>query len=404
MSTSIIYHAWGIYGYDFCKVTFEDGAMIFHIAHKAKRLRCSVCQSNSLIGRGTTSRQFRSLPVGSRPVFFKLNVQRVECQDCKSVRQVKLNFADPRVSYSKRFERYALELLRYMTIQDVSRHLGISWDVIKDIQKADLKKRFSKPSFKSLKRLAIDEIAVAKGHKYLTVVMDLDTGAVIFVGDTKGHEALEPFWKMLGKNKANIEAVATDMGRAYLFAIKQNLPNALHVLDHFHVVKAFNDKLSALRRELYREAKDKLMKDVLKGTRWLLLKNPENLDAKNGEIERLEKAISLNKPLAVAYYMKEELRTFWQQENKDDAAQIIKEWIAKAEASGIGILKTFAKTLQIHQNSILAAYQQRISTGPLEGFNNKIKTMKRQAYGFRDMEFFKLRIKALHEAKYALVG
>lgn len=102
--------------------------------------------------------------------------------------------------------------------------------------------------------------------------------------------------------------------------------------------------------------------------------------------------------------MKEELRTFWQQENKDDAAQIIKEWIAKAEASGIGILKTFAKTLQIHQNSILAAYQQRISTGPLEGFNNKIKTMKRHAYGFRDMEFFKLRIKALHEAKYALVG
>lgn len=99
--------------------------MIFHIAHKAKCLRFSVCQFNSVIVRGTTSRQFRSLPVGSRQVFFKLNVQRVECRDCKSVRQVKLNFADPRVSYSKRFERYALELLRYLTIQDVSRHLGI---------------------------------------------------------------------------------------------------------------------------------------------------------------------------------------------------------------------------------------------------------------------------------------
>lgn len=404
MSTSIIYHGWGIYGYDFCKVTFEDGAMIFHIAHKTKSLRCSACQSNSVIGRGTTPRQFRSLPVGSHPVFFKLNVQRVECQDCKLVRQVQLNFADPRVSYSKRFERYALELLRHMTIQDVARHLGISWDVIKEIQKVDLIKRFSKPGLKSLKRLAIDEIAVAKGHKYLTVVMDLDTGAVIFVGDTKGHEALEPFWKMLGKNKANIVAVATDMGRAYLYAIHQNLPNAVHVLDHFHVVKAFNDKLSSLRRELYREAKDQLMKNVLKGTRWLLLKNPENLNAKKGELERLEEAISLNKPLAVAYYMKEELRTFWQQKSKAEAEKLIKGWITKAEASGIGILKTFSKTVELHKAAILACYDYKISTGPLEGFNNKIKTMKRQAYGFRDMEFFKLKIKALHQTKYALVG
>ncbi len=403
MSTSIIYHTWGIYGYDFCKI-FEDGAMIFHIAHKTNSLRCPVCQSRSVICIGTTMRQFRSLSVGSRPVFFELNVQRVECQKCKSVRQVKLNFADPRVSCSKRFERYALDLLRQMTIRDMVRHPGISWDVIKEIQKADLIKRFSKPSLKSLQRLAIDEIAVSKGHKYLTVVMDLDTGAIVFVGDTKGHEALEPFWKMLRKSKTNIVAVATDMGRAYLYAIHKNLPNAVHVLDHFHVVKAFNDKLSNLRRELYREAKDQLMKDVLKGTRWLLLKNPENLDAEKEEIKILEDAISLNKPLAVAYYMKEELRTFWQQANKDEAAKLIKEWIAKAESSGIGILKTFAKTVEMHKNAILACYDYKISTGPLEGFNNKIKTMKRQAYGFRDMEFFKLKIKALHQAKYALVG
>ena len=404
MSTSIIYHAWGIYGYTFRKVNFQGGTMIFQIAHKAKSLRCSSCQSTSVIGRGTSTRRFRSLPVGSRPVFFELAVQRVECQDCKSVRQVKLSFAKPRVSYTKRFERYALELLQHMTIKDVARHLGISWDVIKEIQKSDLERRFSKPSLKSLKRLAIDEIAVAKGHKYLTVVMDLDTGAVIFVGDTKGHEALDPFWKILGRNKANIEAVATDMGRAYLYAVRQNLPNAIHVLDHFHVVKAFNDKLSALRRELFREAKDQLQKDVLKGTRWILLKNPENLDAAKNEKERLEQAISLNKPLAVAYYMKEELRTFWQQANKIEAKKLVNEWVAKAVSSGIAVLKTFAKTLQMNKEAILAYYDHKISTGPLEGFNNKIKTMKRQAYGFRDMDFFKLKIKALHKTKYALVG
>ncbi len=104
------------------------------------------------------------------------------------------------------------------------------------------------------------------------------------------------------------------------------------------------------------------------------------------------------------YYMKEELLTFWQQANKDEVAKLIKEWIAKAESSGIGILKTFAKTIEMHKNAILACCDYQISTGSLECFNNKIKRMKRQAYGFRDMEFFKLKIKALHQANYALVG
>jgi len=112
----------------------------------------------------------------------------------------------------------------------------------------------------------------------------------------------------------------------------------------------------------------------------------------------------LNKPLATAYILKEELRTFWNQANKTHAEQAIRSWIAKAEATGIRILKVFAKTISIHIHEILAYYDHRISTGPLEGMNNKIKTMKRQAYGFRDMEFFKLKIMALHETKYALVG
>lgn len=404
MSTSILYHAWGIYGYDFKSVTYREGEMIFEIAHQAKTLRCSSCRSGAVICRGTFLRRFRTLPIGSRPVFLELPVQRVECIDCGVVRQVDIGFVDPRVSYTKRFERYVLELLRSTTIQDVARHLHISWDVIKEIQKADLGKRFSKPNLKALRRLAIDEIAVAKGHSYLTVVMDLDSGAVIFVGDTKGHQALDPFWKMLGRHKKNIESVASDMGKAYLFAVRENLPNATHVLDHFHVVKYFNDRLSALRRELHREATFGLQKEVLKGTRWLLLKNPENLDASKNEKARLDEALRLNKPLATGYYLKEELRTFWSQPNKTSAARIIRSWISKAETSGIEILKAFAKTLTMHRQAILAYYDYPISTGPLEGMNNKIKTMKRQAYGYRDTEFFKLKIKALHETKYALVG
>jgi transposase len=291
-----------------------------------------------------------------------------------------------------------------MTIQDVARHLRISWDVIKEIQKGDLTRRFSRPCLKNVKRIAIDEISVRKGHRYLTVVLDMDTGAVIFVGDGKGSDALEPFWKRLRRSRAKIKAVAMDMSPTYISAVSSHLPKATIVFDHFHVVKLFNDKLSDLRRDLYREAKDNLHKEVLKGTRWLLLKNPENLDTEKRENERLEEALKLNQPLSCAYYLKEYLRQIWLQPNKEEAEKILADWIENAQASGIKMLMKFANTLAAYKSGILAYYDYRISSGPLEGINNKIKTMKRMAYGFRDMEFFKLKIMAIHETKYALVG
>src|SRR5262249_8807555 len=165
--------------------------------------------------RGRVRRRFRALPIGGRATFVVLPIPRVECQACGVVRQGELSFADPRRSYTSCFERYALELGRRMTIRDVAVHLGVGWDLIKDIQKAALLRRFAKPKLKHLRHIAIDEIAIAKGHRYLTVVMDLDSGAVVFVGDGKGADALKPFWKRLRPSGAKIEAVAMDMAAAY---------------------------------------------------------------------------------------------------------------------------------------------------------------------------------------------
>ena len=123
-----------------------------------------------------------------------------------------------------------------------------------------------------------------------------------------------------------------DMSPAYISAVSTHLPKATIVFDHFHIVKFFNDKLSDLRRDLYREAKDDLQKDVLKGTRWLLLKNPENLDTQKREKERLEEALKLNQPLSCAYYLKEYLRQIWLQANKKQAERILDDWIQKAQS------------------------------------------------------------------------
>ncbi len=404
MSTSLLYHAFGIRNYNYCKTEYRKGKVMFTIEHEPRSLECPKCGSKEIILRGKKKRTLRTIPIGKKTVFIKLRVQRVKCHICDKVRQVKIGFAEPLLSYTKSFERYANDLCRHMTILDVAIHLGVSWDVIKDIQKRYLKKHFGKPKLKHLKRIAIDEITIGKRHKYLTVVFDIDTGAVVFVGDGKGADALIPFWKRLKSSGAHISAVAIDMSPAYIEAVSSNLTEASIVFDHFHVIKYFNDKLSNFRRELHREIEDAQKKQVLKGTRWLLLKNPENLDEEHNEKDRLEAALALNKPLATVYYMKEDLRLVWKQEDGAKAETFLDDWIKRAKVSGISMLKKFAKTLSVHREGILAYYEFPISTGPLEGTNNKIKTMKRQAYGFRDTEFLKLKIFAIHRKKYALVG
>jgi len=404
MSTSLLYHAFRVRGYHYQSTKYAGGGVTFTITQPREGYRCAVCGSANVIGKGKHPRRFRTLPIGGKPVYLRLDVPRVECRQCGAVRQVKIGFADPRVSYTRAFETYALELSQWMTIKDVAHHLGIIRDVIKEIQKRHLKRRFGRPKLKHLKQIAIDEISTGKGHRYVTIVMDLASGAAVHVGEGKGGDALKPFWKRLRASGAKIEAVATDMSPAYIEAVEAHLPHATLVFDRFHVIKLYHEKLSDLRRALYHQLADTMEKSVLKGIRWLLLKRPENLDPTRNEPQRLEEALRLNEPLSIAYHLKEELDQIWEQENRAEAEALLMDWILYAESTGIRMPIKFARTLRIHALGILAYYEYPISTGPLEGTNNKIKTMKRQAYGFRAPEFLKLKILGIHETKYALVG
>ncbi|MBV8677976.1 MAG: ISL3 family transposase, partial [Planctomycetaceae bacterium] len=256
MSTSLLYHAFGTRGYQYVRTTYTGGQVIFTLRQEPQTCRCSACGSDDVVSRGHVERRFRSLPIGGRTTSLVLPIPRVECRACGLVRQVDVAFADPRRSFTKPFERYVLELSRRMTIRDVAAHLNVGWDLVKEIQKRDLSRRYAKPKLKHLRHIAIDEIAVAKGHRYLTLVLDLDSGAVVFVGDGRGADALKPFWKRLRPSGAKIKAVAMDMSAAYRQAVSTHLKKATIVFDHFHVIKLFNDKLSELRRAVYREATD----------------------------------------------------------------------------------------------------------------------------------------------------
>lgn len=404
MSVSVLYHAFGVKGYTVSTIFTIDGVVFISIEQPRESYCCSSCGSDHVHSKGSKQRLFQTVPIGSSPTMIELYVPRVKCLDCGLERQVEVSFAEPKKSYTKSFARYVLELSQYMTIQGVAEHLRVSWDIVKEIQRQHLESHFSKPKLKHLERIAVDEIYVGKTHKYLTLVLDLDRGVVVFVGEGKGQKALEPFWKRLRSSHAKIQSVAADLSPAYNAAIRKALPNATLVFDRFHLVKLLNEHLTELRRELYREASDMLHKNVLKGIRWLLLKRNDNLDQKHNERQRLDEALKLNRSLAIAYYLKEELRLFWQQPNRQAAQRFLEDWLRRAEAAGISQLLKFAKTLRTHIQGILAWYEHPISTGPLEGTNNKIKLLQRQAYGYRDLKFFKLKLLALHQAQHALIG
>lgn len=405
MSTSLLYHGFGISGYRYIRTDYREGDVIFTVSREKFSIRCPVCKSKNIVKHGSLPRWLRCLPIGKKSTYMKTEVHRVECRNCKAIRQSDIGFANPRFTYTKKLSRYVLELVRYMTITDVSKHLNLSWDIIKSIQKRYLLKKYAKPNLNQLERIAIDEIYIGT-RGYLTVVMDIHSGAVVFVGDGKGSDALEPFWKRLRRYRnVKIEAVAIDMSPAYIKAARENLKTTVIVFDHFHVIKLFNKKLSNFRRQLFNNTDNQVQKSVIKGTRWLLLTAKENLDEEKGQLDRLKQALEINRPLATVYYMKEDLRQVWNWTDKKTAEWHLRSWIEMANTSGITMLTKFAKTLEKHFEGILAYFDfDCLSTGPLEGTNNKIKTMQRKAYGYRDMEFFKLKIMALHETKYALVG
>jgi transposase len=212
MSQGLLYHGFGVQGYRWEGEDFSARQWRIRIAPEPGSLRCVACGSREVIRRGQEVREFRALPLGSKPTTLVLGVPRVECRACGSLRQVAVDFAPPHRRHTHGFARYALELSHLTTIQDAARHLGVSWDTIKEIQKDYLRKHYAKPKLKHLKRIAIDEIAVAKGYTYNTVVLDLDRGAIVYVGTGRGADALDAFWIRLRASHAKIEAVAMDPG------------------------------------------------------------------------------------------------------------------------------------------------------------------------------------------------
>ena len=288
-----------------------------------------------------------------------------------------------------------------MTLSDVAELTLLSWDTVKTIVKTHLAKDYGKPFLKGVRYLGIDEIHVGMKGRFYTIVIDLEEGRILWAKPGRGKAALRGFWRRLRLAKTKIRAVATDMSAAYWSAVREHLPDAALVFDKFHIIKLMNERLDDLRRQMVREAEGPL-KLRLKGTRFLLLRNPQNLQ--EDQIPKLERALQLNEPLLLGWYLKEELRELWHQPSRQKLEAFLKDWCQKADQTAIGQLLKMAKTLRTHATGILAYARHPITSGKLEGINNKIKTLTKRSYGFHDQNFFILKLLSLHHSKYKLLG
>ena len=398
MNSSFLYHAFGVKDYHYHATAYKDSAIFLKLkSDSPKKCKCPHCGSEKVIKYGKQYRDIHSLPIGGKQTYLSLTIQRFQCKDCEKVYQADVPFTHGSVSYTYRFSRYVLDLLRLgMTIKDVAFHLGVGWDMVKDIHKHYLKQKYSYVSIKKVKRIGIDEFAVRKGHVYKTIVVDLDTGHIVYVGDGKGSDALDDFWKKVKRQGAKIELVTSDMSAAYIYSVITNAPDAVHVFDKFHVVKLVHEAVDKVRRSIWRQETDLEKRDLIKGTRWMLLsKNLDRYDDK--QKERFHNILATNEPLFKAYYLKEDIDQIWMQSNKEEAEKQLQYWCDRAKESKLPAMVKCANSLLSHRTGILAWYDAKVTNAILEGTNNKIKVLKRKAYGYRDDEYFKLLLLGLHD-------
>jgi len=401
MSNSLLYHAFNLKGVEYHSTSFVGNTIIFSAEMTRKFIKCPQCGCRQTIFKGQKTRRFKMGPLGRKQSLLQLQFHRLECLECDKLWWPQLPFMDGKHRYTRSFALTALDLLRFGTIKDVANYMRVSWDMIKEIHKSKLQRLYKKMPVHKIKYLGIDEFSLRKDHNYMTIFIDLQTGRIINAVEGRSKSDIEPFLKIVAQKAKKLKAVAMDMSRSYSSAVTEYLPKAHIVFDRYHIMAQMNMAIESLRREQQRTI-DKSGQKVLKGCRFLLLSNYKSL-ANDRQI-KLDTLLDINKPLFIIHSMKEQLRLFWSQTNLQQAVKFLDQWCFDALTSGIRQLIRVGMTLLKHREGILNYFPHRITSGSVEGTVNKIKTLKRQAYGYRDMEYFRLRLYHLHCQGYSLSG
>jgi transposase len=300
-------------------------------------------------------------------------------------------FFEPFRRVTKRLARYIHDLCKVLTVQDAAKHLDLDWKTVKEIDKTFLEEEYGKTEYRDLTILAVDEISIRRGHSYMTVVLDYLTGRVVWMGEGRRADTLMEFFDgMTDEQIEKLEAIAMDMWDPYIKAVETKAPHVQIVFDLFHMVKEFNKVIDRVRIDEYKKA-SKTDKRVIQGSKYLLLKNPENIK-KHEEKEHLDRLLALNETISKSMILKDKLKLIWECEAREESQRQIDEWCAMAESVHHPSVDAFVRRIRRYEYGILNHCEYPIHTSMLEGVNNKIKVIKRKAYGFHDNRYFSLKV------------
>lgn len=352
---------------------------------------CHVCGRRASKVHATKLRAIRDLGVATAKVWLRAVSRKVNCPNCEGIYVERLEFVEPYARVTKRLARYVHDLCKVMTVKEVAEHLDLDWKTVKQIDKTFLEEEFGQTDYKGLTILAVDEISRGRHHDYLTVVLDYRTGRIVWIGEGRKKSTLDAFFKdMPEESRQQIEAVAMDMWDPFIASVREWCPGARIVFDLFHVVQAFNKVIDKVRNQEYRRATEE-QKQVIKGSKYLLLKNKENL--KDDEKPHLKELLKLNQNLFTVSILKDALKRIWRYTYTKWAEKALDGWCQLARESAIPSVIKFANKLEKHRYGILNHCHYPIHTGKLEGVNNTLKVIKRDAYGFSDTRYYILKAK-----------
>lgn len=362
--------------------------------------KCSGCGHFVRRVHDWSSREVRDLPIFDADTVVMLWRARVACPSC-GPKLEELDWLEPFARVTKRLAQSVARLCKVLPIKQVAEHYDLHWDTVKAIDKAYLSRELEPVRLGKVRLLLMDEFALHKGQSYATSVVDAETRQVIWVGKGRGREDVRPFFEWLGKQRCRqVQAVGMDMHAAFEAEVREHCPQAEIVYDQFHVVAKYGKEVIDRIRvnEANRLKDDPKGRELIKGAKWILLGNWENLPDRATKI-RLKELLEANQALMTAYVLKDALKALWRYRREGWARKAWESWLEMAQSSGITPLVRFAKNLAKRIDGILSHCRWPLNTSVLEGINNKIKVLKRIAYGYRDEAYFFLKIRAAFPGK-----
>lgn len=362
--------------------------------HGMQPLICAGCGCASNRIHETIKRRIRDLPILDFQTLLIVPRRRLLCPRCGPSVEL-LSWLDRYSRVTRRLTESVARLCAVLPVKHVAAFFRLSWDQVKEIDKRALHQKVGTVDLSAVEVIGMDEFALHKGHRYATVVVEPYRKEVLWIGKGRSRESIRPFFELLGGDGCKrLKAVVMDMNASYEEEIKNHAPQAAIVYDLFHVVAKYGREVIDRVRidEARRLEADKKARRIIKTARWLLLRNRENVKA--ADRLRLQELLEANSTLLTVYLLKDDLKQLWRFKRTEEAAAFWEQWYSRAMESGIEPLMLFARRLKGYLAGILNHCRWPLHTGLLEGINNKIKVIKRMAYGFRDHEYFFLKIRA----------